>query len=104
MSNNESLPASSLESSKKEQFNDEITQFKTAIDSNPNDVENRVKLAVAFRREKNDINLAVSLLEEAIKINPNHAEAHYQLGFILCQEKERVRTISTTWLTRSLLN
>ena len=87
MSKNESLSASSLkESLKKEQFNDEITQFKAAIDSNPNDVESRVKLAVVLT-EQGESDSAIAHLEDAIKINPNYADAYYELGYIMGQKK-----------------
>ena len=82
MSKNESLSASSLkESSKKEQLRDEITELKAAIDSDPNDVESRVKLAVVLQ-EKDEIDLAKAQLNEAVRINPEYAEAHFRLGLI----------------------
>ena len=90
MSKNELQSASSLkELSKKEELSNEIAEFKAAIDSNPNDVENRVKLAVVLT-EQGESDSAIAHLEDAIRINPNYADAYYQLGCILDSEKNEL--------------
>ena len=72
-----------------EHWEREIAQVKFFLDSNPRDVEALVKLGNLLQ-QRGEIDSAIIHLREAIRINPDHAEAHYQLGFILTQHKDEL--------------
>lgn len=68
--------------------------FEAELKVNPDDPVSRYHLALSLIERREEIQRAVSLLEEAIRVRPDYADAHYQLGKIYLDRGETSKAIS----------
>jgi len=83
-----------------QRYEEAATEFRKAVDANPESVAARVNLGAALT-QSGDLNGAVEQFEAALRIEPGKANAHYNLAVLLARQNKHEQAITHL---RSALN